>query len=175
MEKQVEFNTWAFSERETLFRMARSILKDSGTADDLVQETLLSVWLKHEAGVVRELSPYARRAVWLGALRKRSRQNPHRVLSLDEEVLHCQGASVTAGHHHEAPLASWELERAIGNLPLAQQGVLRLRFYGGLSFQEIGKALRISLNTAASRCRYALEAIHKSLSHQNPNKEKHHG
>ena len=52
-----------------------------------------------------------------------------------------------------------ELEMAIGGLSHAQQAVIRLRYYGGLSFREIGNSLGISLNTAASRCRYALDAL----------------
>ena len=55
------------------------------------------------------------------------------------------------------------LERAMKALPPSQQTVIRMKYYMGLSFKEIGEALKISLNTAASRCRYALAALNKNL------------
>ena len=55
------------------------------------------------------------------------------------------------------------LERAIEDLPEAQRTVIRMKYYMGLSFREIGEALKISLNTAGSRCRYALEALRETL------------
>ncbi len=60
-------------------------------------------------------------------------------------------------------LGPMELERAIGSLPVTQQTVIRLRFYLGLSFREIGQNLLISTNTAASRTRYALRRLRQLL------------
>jgi RNA polymerase sigma factor (sigma-70 family) len=63
----------------------------------------------------------------------------------------------------EQQLGPLELERAIEELPLAQQTVVRLRYYVGMSFREVGQALSISANTAASRSRYALQKLRRSL------------
>jgi len=56
-----------------------------------------------------------------------------------------------------------ELEKALMRLPLAQQTALRLRYYGSMSFKEISKALNISINTASSRCRYALQTLRQTI------------
>jgi RNA polymerase sigma-70 factor (ECF subfamily) len=56
-----------------------------------------------------------------------------------------------------------QLEGALNRLPEEQRQVLRLRYQMDLSFKEIGTALQISLNTAASRTRYALETLRKIL------------
>jgi RNA polymerase sigma-70 factor (ECF subfamily) len=56
-----------------------------------------------------------------------------------------------------------QLEQALGSLPESQQTVIRMKYYMGLSFREIGEALQISLNTAGSRCRYALETLRDIL------------
>jgi RNA polymerase sigma-70 factor (ECF subfamily) len=61
------------------------------------------------------------------------------------------------------PLDPLELERAIELLPPAQQTIVRMRYYLGLSLAQIGRSLSISSNTAASRCRYALAALRKTL------------
>ena len=55
------------------------------------------------------------------------------------------------------------LERAIGLLAPEQREVLVLRVWEDLTFEEIGRVLRLSPNTAASRYRYALNALRKQL------------
>jgi RNA polymerase sigma-70 factor (ECF subfamily) len=55
------------------------------------------------------------------------------------------------------------LEDALLGLPPTQQVVIRMKYYLGLSFREIGEALAISQNTAASRCRYGLETLRNAL------------
>ena len=52
-----------------------------------------------------------------------------------------------------------QLQTAVAALPPAQREVVALKFYGGLTFAEIAAAMGTSLNTAASRYRYALEKL----------------
>lgn len=69
------------------------------------------------------------------------------------------------------PAAIWDahfvdpldLEEAIESLPLAQQNVIRMKYYFGMTFRQIGAALSISTHTAASRCRYALTKLRDVL------------
>jgi RNA polymerase sigma-70 factor, ECF subfamily len=56
------------------------------------------------------------------------------------------------------------IERALQKLSCEQRETLSLKIWGDLSFEQIGRALNISPNTAASRYRYALEALRKQLS-----------
>jgi len=51
-------------------------------------------------------------------------------------------------------------------LPHDQREVLVLKIWNELTFSEIGDALGISQNTAASRYRYALAHLKKSLQPQ---------
>ena len=48
------------------------------------------------------------------------------------------------------------LERGIRLLPVDQREVLHLRVFEGMTFQEIANATGESINTIASRYRYAL-------------------
>jgi RNA polymerase sigma-70 factor (ECF subfamily) len=48
------------------------------------------------------------------------------------------------------------LEQLLDRLPEAQAGALRLRFFGGLKFQEIADAMSCSLPTAKNRVRWGL-------------------
>lgn len=51
------------------------------------------------------------------------------------------------------------LTRAVAALPPAQREVLALKIDGGLTFAEIAAVIGTSINTAASRYRYAVEKI----------------
>jgi RNA polymerase sigma-70 factor (ECF subfamily) len=53
------------------------------------------------------------------------------------------------------------LEEAMRQLPQLYREVLTLKVWGELTFTEIGEALEISQNTAASRYRYGLEELRK--------------
>lgn len=56
-----------------------------------------------------------------------------------------------------------QLEEAIKNLPKKFSEVIVMKIWGDRTFAEIGEALEISQNTAASRYRYGLEALKREL------------
>jgi RNA polymerase sigma-70 factor (ECF subfamily) len=56
-----------------------------------------------------------------------------------------------------------QVEAALATLPEVQRSVIVLKFYQEKTFQEIGKMLNISENTAASRYRYAIDKIRTFL------------
>jgi RNA polymerase sigma-70 factor (ECF subfamily) len=51
---------------------------------------------------------------------------------------------------------SQQLDLLLGQLSGVQADALRLRFFGGLKFQEIAEAMQCSLNTAKSRVKIGL-------------------
>jgi len=158
------FETWISEIRPKLVRTAYAILKDEDSANDLVQETLIAVWRKYNEGKIDNLSSYANRAVWVNAIKHHHRDKSRLHLNFDE--LHTHGIPEPSTHdvyEDEFELSPYDLEKAILDLPVDQQVVIRLRFYGNLSFKEIGNSLSISLNTAASRCRYALQGLRQAF------------
>ncbi|MDP4624740.1 MAG: RNA polymerase sigma factor [Akkermansiaceae bacterium] len=56
-----------------------------------------------------------------------------------------------------------QLEDALKNLPPKFSEVIIMKVWGDRTFAEIGEALEISQNTAASRYRYGLEALKREL------------
>ena len=56
-----------------------------------------------------------------------------------------------------------ELTAAVAALPPAQREVIALKIDGGLTFAEIAAVLGTSINTAASRYRYALEKLRATI------------
>lgn len=157
-----DFRKLIAHERVRLIRLSYSIVKDADDAEDIVQETLIAIWKINKTEKIRNLHAYAKRAVWINSIRHRKRVKGIDFINFDE--LGKKGLAEPAVYHDlDRELTSWELEDAIRELPAAQQTVIRLRFYSSLSFIEIGRALSISLNTAASRCRYALETLRDIL------------
>ena len=120
----------------------------------MVQETLVAYLRVARQSPIRAPDAYLARAVRWNAVKCRARRRPH----VDLEAV---GEPTTAGD--PSRLHALELERAVAGLPVAQQTVIRLRFYLGLTFREIGNNLSISTNTAASRTRYALANLRRRL------------
>jgi RNA polymerase sigma-70 factor (ECF subfamily) len=56
-----------------------------------------------------------------------------------------------------------QLERSLKELPEKFAEVITMKIWGERTFAEIGETLGISQNTAASRYRYGLEALKRSL------------
>lgn len=158
------FQAFVSENRELWLKLAYRILQNREESEDVVQETLAALWEKRDSLEVEKPVAYACRAVWLNALKRRTRGKHHLPL---EEV-----AEPAAPEKHDQE--TWEkldpvhLEQALLKLPEAQRTVIRMKYYLGLSFKEIGEALQISLNTAGSRCRYALEALRKALAGHHP-------
>lgn len=158
----MDFDTWAEGIRPKLVKLALTQLKDEYEAEDVVQETLTTLWRRGPDGI-DNLDAYAARAAWQNAAQRRGRRREF--LPLEAEALKLAGFDEPAAKEViEDQLQSWDVEEAIHQLPEAQQTVVRMHYYGDLSFREIGKALAISMNTAASRCRYALNQLRGALS-----------
>ncbi len=56
-----------------------------------------------------------------------------------------------------------EIERAFAELTPDQRTVVVLRYYVGLSLEEIAQAIRIPYGTAASRMHYAMRALRAAM------------
>jgi RNA polymerase sigma-70 factor (ECF subfamily) len=151
------FDDFAERARPKLLRLVTPMLRSSHEAEDVVQETLLALWMRREE--VEDWDAYAARATWLNALKRKARRK-------DWVELESLEASKVPRLWEDPSVEPWELETAIAELPLTQQTVIRMRFYAGQSFREIGENLEISLNTVASRVRYALEALHGILARE---------
>ena len=60
-----------------------------------------------------------------------------------------------------------DVRRLIERLPAEQREVVMMRYYSGLSFQEIADQTDVSINTALGRMRYALINLRKMIKENN--------
>jgi RNA polymerase sigma-70 factor (ECF subfamily) len=151
-----QFHRWVSDHRGGWVRLAHKALRDRHEAEDVVQDTLTAIWQKKSRADIEDLDAYMARAVWWNALKKAKRNRRQMPL----EGLDPAAPEPDVAGDDWDPL---ELEKAMEDLPEAQKAVVRLKYYGGQTFKEIGETLAISMNTAGSRCRYALEALREAL------------
>jgi RNA polymerase sigma-70 factor (sigma-E family) len=145
--------------RAKMVRLALLLVDDPGTAEDVVQEAFTGLhrnWssLRDEAAAIG----YLRTAVVNGSrsvLRRRRTARdyvmPHVVNARSAESL----AMLSAEHQ--------AVVDALGVLPPRQREVLVLRYYGGLSEQEIAEATGISKGTVKSTASRALDAVSRVM------------
>jgi len=140
---------------DTLFGVARRILRDPVLAEDVLQNALMTIWRKlphlrepdrFEAWAFRILV----RACYADAPRNRQWASTVRVLPLGQASDTDDIRSVSDRD---------ELEQAFRRLPLDQRAVFVLHHYVGLPLVEVADALGIPDGTARSRLHYATRAL----------------
>lgn len=137
-----------------LYRYAVMVLADSAGAADVVQTVFVSLLRRRGRPDCDER--YLRRAVrneCFSALRKRRRD----VLAAAGPIL------ATVEGRRDRPDERLAIERALRQLPADQREVVHLKAFEGMTFQEIAELTNESINTVASRYRYAIAKLRPSL------------
>jgi len=161
-----------------LLLFARQWVRSRADAEDVVQEAFVRLWRRNHpinigaggsratetgqpepggAPINRALLYAAVRSIALDLIRRDSRRarREAEAISESEQTIEPQFELVD-----EAQSA---LAAALDRLPHDQREVLVMKIWNELTFAEIATALEISQNTAASRYRYALAALKKTL------------
>ena len=155
--------------KDYVYRTAFFITRNSGDAEEAVQETFLDV--------LRALPNYriegpARFETWLYRVtvnRCRSRMRRKRPPSADWDGIEEQLKRIPEKHPNHDPEGvalrrerAVELWQSVDKLPEGQRAVVLLRYQQGFSYTEIAQTLGISEGTVKSRLHHA----HRKLSEQ---------
>ena len=147
-----------------LLGAARTMTGSSADAEDVVQDLFVALARgRARLAAVADLEAYVF-TMLRNAIRRRGRRaaiDRRAVLAIAEDRRDT-GAHATAA----AELLDDELAAAVAALPEAQREVVALKIDAGLTFAEIAAVTGTSLNTAASRYRYALEKLRTALTVQ---------
>ncbi|MEP6602888.1 MAG: sigma-70 family RNA polymerase sigma factor [Spartobacteria bacterium] len=143
-----------------LVLFARQWVRTSADAEDIVQEAFVKFWRRNHKIDNRALLYATVRSVALDLIRRDSRRARRETAAFAdlEQVVEPQFCDENESQH--------ALALAIDRLPHEQREVLVMKIWNELTFAEIGEALGISQNTAASRYRYALVGLKKDLQPQ---------
>jgi RNA polymerase sigma-70 factor (ECF subfamily) len=146
---------------------------DSGVAEELAQETLVSVWRKAasfdptKACVSTWVYTIARNLRVDHLRRKREvLREPQPDTEHDDDAQHQEADPAPSLPDQIADQRAHALVRsAIEQLPAEQKEVLRLSYYEDQPHAAIAKALGIPLGTVKSRVRLAVARLRESLEH----------
>ena len=154
---------WLEARGRPFLLFARDQTRCEADAHDVLQEALVDAWQRHgDDGTPPDALVFAtirRRAIDLSRrIDRRARR--------EADAAECPWLSLCAPEapsFTEAESLDPHLIRAVQSLPAIYREVVVLKVWSGLTFQQIGEALAIPLNTAASRYRYALEHLRDAL------------
>jgi RNA polymerase sigma-70 factor (ECF subfamily) len=144
---------------DVLYAVAFRILRDSGRAEDALQNALVLAWKR-----LPHLREADRFEAWIHRIvvhacydesqRTQSWRSNVRVLSLDGPSSPDETTAVADRD---------ELERAYRRLPVEQRAVFVLHHYLGLPLVEVAELLGIPAGTARSRLHYAIAGLRDDL------------
>ena len=153
-----EWSVWLDEHGPALVLLARQRVPTQADAEDVVQEALVRCWRSRE----RIDSPIAYlyscvRSCALDWQRGHSRRQRRESLVARSEVEPLFTARI------EQEERRFAIEAALASLPKDQGEVLIMKIWGGLTLGQIATSLETSVNTIASRYRYALAKMREQL------------
>lgn len=166
---QSEWREWLSTHGPKLLLFARQQARSHEDAEDILQDAVVKLVEKVDKGEFVGGSD-AWQAYLYTSIRRLaidlSRRTDRR--RKREDVISTESAQDTGSHPwFEGDSSDDEirdqLEEKLKQLPAKFAEVIVMKIWGDKTFAEIGEALEISQNTAASRYRYGLEALKKSL------------
>jgi RNA polymerase sigma-70 factor (ECF subfamily) len=150
-----------------LTRYAASLTGDGERARDVVQDTFIRLCEQEPAGLNGRL------AEWLFTVcRHRAidvRRKESRMIALTEMDLETEASSEpTPALAAERNEASASLLRCTALLPANQQEVIRLKFQGGLSYDEISRVTKLSVSNVGYLLHTAIKTLRGQMKKELP-------
>jgi RNA polymerase sigma-70 factor (ECF subfamily) len=139
-----------------LYRYALMILADPAAAADAVHHVFLSL-LTGTGAAIDDEERYLRRAVRNACYSAMRQRRPEIARDGDAQLLEAADAN------GDRPVERLAIEQAMRALPAEQREVVHLKVFEGWTFQEIADIGGESINTVASRYRYAMEKMRHVL------------
>lgn len=137
-----------------LFRHALSLTRHSAEAEDLVQVVFVKLATTGAPLLaVRTPANYLHRMLHTAWIDSQRRPAVTREAAVDADDLRLMAGAVTD------QVTAIDVTRALEDLPAPQREVVQLHLFDGFSFREAGRITGVSMFTAASRYRVALERL----------------
>ncbi|EHQ25243.1 RNA polymerase sigma factor [Mucilaginibacter paludis] len=152
-----------------LYAFSYKMLKDKGQAEEIVNDTFMSVWANRDKlNVELPIGPYLytiTRRLTLNALRQ--------IASSQKAVDELWAIIEKVSHDTEQSVLLNDLQRftdaAIEALPAQQQLVFKLSRYEHLNYDEIAVKLNLSRNTVKNHLVAALKTLRSHFNHSDLN------
>jgi RNA polymerase sigma-70 factor (ECF subfamily) len=152
------FGVLACGAVDRLYATARLMLRDAELAQDATQDALIRAW--RDLPSLRDVERFD---AWLYRLIVRSCADVGRHRQRWRAEITVVSKEPSEPDHASELADRDQLERGLRRLTDAEQAILVLHFYVGLSLGEAADALDIPIGTAKSRLHYALAALRAAL------------
>ncbi len=139
-----------------LYRYALMILAEPAGAADAVQQVFVAL-LGGAGSAMDDEERYLRRAVRNACYSALRQRRPNVLSASDAPLLEAVAAD------RDRPDERIAIEQAMRALPAEQREVIHLKVFEGWTFQEIANVSGESINTVASRYRYAIDKMREQL------------
>lgn len=142
------------------YRLARTVCRDTGGAEDAVQEAFISIWrsaatYQSQRGTV---SAWLLTVVRYRAVDIARRDRIHAAQRASDDGLAVRAPGDVADQA-VTRAAAGDLRALLAELPEAQREVITLAFYGELSHTEIAARLDLPAGTVKGRIRLGLQRL----------------
>lgn len=145
---------------------AKSIINDTGHAQDTVQEVLLKLWnMRENLNITTSLKSFLYRSVHnacIDFLRNNKTREDIQAISYDDSQFRLKIFEITEDNHFFDFYFSDDLEtrikQAIDHLPPQCKEIFILSRFGQLSYPQISEKLSLSLSTVKTQM---VRAVHK--------------
>lgn len=156
-----DWRTWLDEYGSRLMLFSRQQTRCEADAEDVLQLALIKTWKTHVGQPDKAVASLAytnvrRCAIDLARSTDRRRKR-------EDDSIRERGELVTWFALPEDD-TSRALQVVLSKIPKKFREVITLKIWGEQTFEEIGKTLCVSPNTAASRYRYGMDALRRSVS-----------
>jgi RNA polymerase sigma-70 factor (ECF subfamily) len=145
---------------QALWRYTLSLVRDRGTAKDIVQETLLRAGQRPQ---LLDQSTISARA-WLFTVARSLVVDDHRGAGNRRELFTDAPPEQPAPDQYEQALDAWLIADAMTTLSEEHREVILRAYYRGLSTPQIAAELKIPDGAVKSRMHYGMRALRAALS-----------
>lgn len=144
--------------QDRLFRFAYMRIGNREDAEDLIQETFISLFGAMRSGKeIHDVGNYLFRSLSNACVSYYRKNSPPQIALEDAKELTVEEQDL--GIHEEFV----RIRRLLDGLPKEQAETLRMKCYDGLTFREIAEIEEIPEATVKSRYRYAINSLQKQL------------
>lgn len=158
-----EFTDYALVMRPRLRRQAFLLCGDWHEADDLAQDTLVTLYRRWP-----ELDRRARLDGYAHTVLTRRFCSVRRHLRWRREVSHAEPPEQPQRREDDVVELRLSLQAELQRLPPRQRAVIVLRFWHDLSIDQVAARMSTSPGTVASQCRKALTTLRGNLMDHRP-------
>ncbi len=152
-----------------LFGLALKIMQNQSLAEDVIQDVFMTIWKKAGSYKKRKGKPLGWMMILcrnrcIDLLRKQQKQNK-KTSGGTEKIDALAADSDLPDPLEQASVAelSYEITKAMGQLPPEQRQLIDMAYFQGFSQSEISRTLKVPLGTVKTRIRLGMQKLRDTL------------